>query len=209
MPLDRRALIVSSAALAATTAMVAGPAMARAPAALLPVDGDMVMGSTKAPVQLVVFASSSCPHCAHWWTTVLPGIKKTYIDTGKVKLVFREFLTAPAEYAAASFLLARSVPGKYFDVLGTVFAKQSAIFQSGQLYEGLLAIGKGFGLTEAQFAAALSDKKTLEALNARVELAGVRDKVNVTPTFFVAGKHMADDVSPEQLTAAIAAAAKG
>jgi protein-disulfide isomerase len=94
-------------------------------------------------------------------------------------------------------------------VLGTVFAKQAEIYESGKLYEGLLAIGKSYGLTEAQFAAALSDKKTLDALNARVELAAVRDKVNVTPTFFVAGKHMPDDTSPEQLTAALAAAVKG
>jgi protein-disulfide isomerase len=203
LSLDRRALIVTGAALAAS------PAMARAAKALYPADGDMVMGSASAPVQLVVFASPSCPHCAHWWTTVLPGLKKTYIDTGKVKLVFREFLTPPPEFAAAAFLLSRSVPGKYFEVLGTVFAKQTAIFQSNQLYEGLLAIGKSFGLTDAQFAAALSDKKALDALNARVELAGVRDKVNVTPTFFVAGKHMPDDTSPEQLTAALAAAVKG
>ena len=202
MSLDRRALIASGAVLAAS------PAMARA-GALLPVEGDMVMGSPKAPVQLVVFASASCPHCAHWWTTVQPQIRKTYIDTGKVRLVFREFLTPPPEFAAAAFLLARSVPGKYFEVLGTVFAKQAAIFQSNQLYEGLLAIGKSFGLTDAQFAAALSDKKALDALNARVELAGVRDKVNVTPTFFVAGKHMPDDTSPAQLTAALAAAVKG
>jgi len=200
--LDRRALIVSGAVLAAS------PAMARA-GALLPVDGDMVMGSPKAPVQLVVFASASCPHCAHFWTTALPGIRKTYIDTGKVRLVFREFLTQPAEFAAAGFLLSRAVPGKYFEVLGTVFAKQAEIYQSGQLYEGLQAIGKSFGLTDAQFAAALSDKKALAALNARVELAAVRDKVDVTPTFFVAGKHMPDDTSTAQLTAALAAAVKG
>ncbi len=202
MSLDRRALIVSGAALAAA------PAMART-AALPPADGDMVLGSPKAPVQLVVFASASCPHCAHWWTTVLPGLKKTYIDTSKVKLVFREFLTQPPEFAAAGFLLARRVPGKYFDVLGSVFAKQAEIYQSGQLYEGLQAIGKSYGLTDAQFAAALSDKKALDALNARVELAALRDKVNVTPTFFVAGKHMPDDTSAEQLTAALAAAVKG
>jgi hypothetical protein len=54
---------------------------------------------------------------------------------------------------------------------------------------GLLKIGKSFGLTEAQFTAALQDKTTLEALNARVEKAAVRDKVEVTPTFFVNGKH--------------------
>jgi protein-disulfide isomerase len=64
LSLDRRALIASGAALAA-----ASPAMARAAKALYPVDGDMVMGSAKAPVQLVVYASASCPHCAHWWTT--------------------------------------------------------------------------------------------------------------------------------------------
>jgi protein-disulfide isomerase len=207
LSLDRRALIASGAVLAANIAV--GPAMARAAKALYPADGDMVMGSAGAPVQLVVFASASCPHCAHWWTTVLPGIKKTYIDTGKVKLVFREFLTEPPSFAAAGFLLSRSVPGKYFEVLGTVFAKQAEIYQSGKLYEGLLAIGKSFGLTEDQFAAVLSDKKTLDALNARVELAAVRDKVDVTPTFFVAGKHMPDDVSPAQLTAALAAAVKG
>ena len=203
MSLDRRALIASGAVLAAS------PAMARAAKALLPVEGDMVLGSPKAPVQLVVFASASCSHCAHWWTTVLPGLKKTYIDPGKVRLVLREFLTEPSSFAAAGFLLSRSVPGKYFEVLGTVFAKQAEIYQSGKLYEGLLAIGKSFGLTEDQFAAVLSDKKTLDALNARVELAAVRDKVDVTPTFFVAGKHMPDDVSPAQLTAALAAAVKG
>jgi protein-disulfide isomerase len=203
LSLDRRALIASGAVLAAS------PAMARAAKALYPADGDMVMGSPKAPVQLVVFASASCSHCAHWWTTVLPGLKKTYIDPGKVRLVLREFLTEPSSFAAAGFLLARSVPGKYFEVLGTVFAKQAEIYQSGKLYEGLLEIGKSFGLTEAQFAAVLSDKKTLDALNARVELAAVRDKVDVTPTFFVAGKHMPDDTSTAQLTAALAAAVKG
>jgi protein-disulfide isomerase len=200
--LDRRALIASGAALAAS------PALARAKA-LPAADGDMVMGSPKAPVQLVVYASASCSHCAHWWTTVLPGLKKTYIDTGKVRLVLREFLTEPPSFAAAGFLLARRIPGKYFEVLGTVFAKQAEIYQSGQLYEGLQAIGKSFGLTDAEFAATLSDKKTLDALNARIELAAVRDKVNVTPTFFVAGKHMPDDTSTEQLTAALAAAVKG
>jgi protein-disulfide isomerase len=203
LSLDRRALIASGAVLAAS------PAMARAAGALYPVDGDMVMGSPKAPVQLVVFASASCSHCAHWWTTVLPGLKKTYIDPGKVRLVLREFLTEPSSFAAAGFLLARAIPGKYFEVLGTVFAKQAEIYESGQLYEGLLAIGKSFGLTDAQFAAVLTDKKTLDALNARVELAAVRDKINVTPTFFVAGKHMPDDTSTEQLTAALAAAVKG
>jgi hypothetical protein len=195
LSLDRRALIASGAILATNIAV--GPAMARAAKALYPADGDMVMGSAKAR------------RCS-WWFSPPPAARtaptggprscrasRRPISTpARCKLVFREFLTEPPSFAAAGFLLSRSVPGKYFEVLGTVFAKQAEIYQSGKLYEGLLAIGKSFGLTEAQFAAALSDKTTLEALNARVELAAVRDKVDVTPTFFVAGKHMPDDVSP-------------
>ncbi|WP_421739371.1 thioredoxin domain-containing protein [Caulobacter sp.] len=202
MSLDRRALIATGIALSAS------PALARA-GALPPAEGDMVLGSPKAPVQLVVYASASCPHCAHWWTTVLPGLKKSFIDPGKARLVFREFLTQPPEFAAAGFLLARSVPGRYFAVLDAVFAQQTAIYDSGQLYEGLMAIGKSFGRTEAQVAAALSDQKALDALNARVSKAAVRDQIDVTPTFFVAGRKMPEQTSPEMLSSALASAFKG
>ncbi|WP_419319800.1 thioredoxin domain-containing protein [Caulobacter sp. ErkDOM-E] len=203
MPLDRRALIASSLVLAA------GPAMARA-APLPAAPGDMVMGSPKAPVQLVVFASPSCPHCGHWWNDDLPAIRKAYIDTGKVRLVFREFLTGPVEFAAAAFLLARRVGApRYFAVLDAVFARQTIILQGGELWEGLLAIGKDFGLTEAQFTAALQDQQALAALNERVEIAGVRDKVQVTPTFILDGRKVPGELTAESLKAALASSAKG
>jgi protein-disulfide isomerase len=202
LPLDRRALIASSLVLAA------GPAMARA-APLPAAPGDMVMGSPTAPVQLVVFASPSCPHCAHWWTDDLPAIRKAYIDTGKVKLVFREFLTQPPEFAAAAFLLARRVgPNRYFEVLDAVFARQGAIFQSGELFEGLQAIGKSFGLTDAQFAAALNDQKALDAVNERSEIGGVRDKVQVTPTFILDGRKVPGEMTADSLKAALPSSAK-
>jgi len=148
MTVDRRALIVSGLAVAAS----ASAARAKP---LPPVPGEMVMGSPKAPVQLVVYASASCPHCAHWWTTVQPQVRKSFIDTGKVRLVFREFLTPPEAFAAAGFMLARRIPGKYFDVLTSVFQKQEEIYRTEQLYEGLAAIGKQYGLTDEQFMAAL------------------------------------------------------
>ena len=203
MSLDRRALIASSLFLAA------GPAMARA-ASLPAAPGDMVMGSPKAPAQLVVFASPSCSHCAHWWTDDLPAIRKAYVDTGKLRLVFREFLTGPVEFAAAAFLLARAVgEARYFAVLDVVFARQAAIFQSGELWEGLLAIGKEFGLSEARFTAALGDQQALAALNQRVEIAGVRDRVNQTPTFILDGRRIPGELTADGLKAALAASAKG
>lgn len=203
MTVDRRALIATSLAFAA------GPVIARA-AALSPAPGDMVMGSPTAQVQLVAFVSPSCSHCAHWWTQELPAIRKAYIDTGKAKLVLREFLTEPPEFAAAAFLLARRVgPNRYFAVLDAVFAKQAEIFQGGELWAGLLEIGKSFGLTEDQFTAALGDQKALAALNERVAIAEVRDRIEQTPTFFLAGQRVPGALTVETMKAALASPAKG
>ncbi|WP_299006518.1 thioredoxin domain-containing protein [uncultured Caulobacter sp.] len=205
MTLDRRALIVSGLAVPGLV-LGAAPAAARA-ASLPPVPGEMVMGSPSAPVQFVVYASASCPHCAHWWTDILPQVRKGFIDTGKVRMVFREFLTPPPEFAAAGFILARRIPGKYFDVLTTVFEKQAAIYESEKLWEGLEAIGQQYGLTAQQFAEALRDPKALDAVNARFARAQT-DGIEGTPTFFVAGAQV-DGTDFAALSRAFAVAAKG
>ena len=67
--------------------------------------GDVVLGSDKAPVTVIEYASMTCPHCAHFSTTTFPELQKRYIDTGKVRFIFREF---PLDaLAAAGFMLAR------------------------------------------------------------------------------------------------------
>jgi protein-disulfide isomerase len=208
MILDRRALIGSGLAVSGL-ALTAMPTIARA-AALPAAEGDMALGSPTAKVQVVEYASLSCTHCAHWNNEVFPVFKKRFIDTGKVRYVFREFLTEPYQFAAAGYLLARRVgPNKYFQVLDAIFQQQDAIYRSQDLWGGLLKIGKGFGLTEAQFTAALEDKAALDAVNARVEKAAARDKIEVTPTFFVNGERAEGGQSIEALAGAIAKAAGG
>jgi len=206
MTLDRRALIASG--LAVSGSAWAAPAGARA-APLPPVPGEMALGSPAAAVQLVAYASASCPHCAHWWTQVLPQVRKSFVDTGKVRFVFREFLTPPTEFAAAGFILARRIPGKYFEVLTTVFQRQEEIYRSEKLWEGLLAIGKQYGLTEAQFAAAMNDPAALKAVNDRFFRALNQDNIEVTPTFFVNGAPIEGDTGFDALAKAFAVAAKG
>lgn len=202
MVLDRRALIGSGLALAAM------PGLARA-AALPAAPGDHVLGSPKAKVQLVEYASMSCGHCAHFNEAVFPRLKARYIDTGKVRYVFREFLTPPYEFAGAGFLLALKVgEPRYFQVIDTIFRRQAAIFESGDLWNGLLAIAKTFGLTEAQFEAAVGDKAALAALNARIAAAGQRDRIQFTPTIFVNGQRFETAMSFEDLAKVIDAAAK-
>jgi protein-disulfide isomerase len=207
MILDRRALIGTGLA-ASGAAFIAAPTIAHA-APLPPAEGDMALGSPKAKVQVVEYASLSCTHCAHWNNEVFPVFKTRFIDTGKVRYVFREFLTEPAQFAAAGYLLARRVgPAKYFQVIDTVFHQQAAIFESQDLWGGLLKIGQGFGLTEAQFTAALQDKAGLDAVNARVEKATERDKIQFTPTFFVNGQRYEGGLPIETLAGAIAKAAQ-
>ena len=207
MILDRRALIGTGLAVSSLV-LTATPTIARA-AALPAAEGDMALGSPKAKVQVVEYASLSCTHCAHWNNEVFPTFKKQFIDTGKVRYVFREFLTEPYQFAAAGYLLARRVgPVRYFEVLDTVFRQQEAIYKSEDLWAGLLNIGKGLGLTEAQFTAALNDKAALDAINARVEKAVARDKIDSTPTFFINGQRLLGGQPIEVFADAIAKAAK-
>ena len=192
-------------ALAAALALGA-TAAAAAPAKLAPQVGDMTLGSPKAKVQVVEYASTSCSHCARFNNEVFPDFKAKYVDKGKVQYVLREMLTPPAQVAAAGFMMARCAgPSKYFKVVDEVFRSQDK--WDGDIKSVFLGIAKANGLTEPQFEACLTDEAGLKAINARVK-AAIDMGVDSTPTFFINGKKYAGEMSLEQLDAAIAAAAK-
>jgi protein-disulfide isomerase len=155
--------------------------------------GDIMIGSDKAPVTIIEYASMTCPHCAHFEETTLPELKKRYIDTGKVRYVMREF---PLDaLAAAGFMLARCAgKDKYEAVIETLFAKQ-ADWAVPQPIEPLKAIAKQFGFTEESFNACLANQKVLDDIQAVRDLAVNKLGVNSTPTFFVNGKKLVGDVS--------------
>ena len=193
--------------LALACALALGVAQAAAaPAKLAPQPGDMSLGSPKAKVQVVEYASASCSHCARFNNDVFPAFKAKYVDTGKVHYVMREMLTAPAEVAAAGFMLARCAgPSRYFKVVDEVFRSQDR--WQGDIRPIFLGIAKANGLTEPQFEACLTDEAGLKAINARVK-AAIDMGVDSTPTFFVNGQKYEGELSLKQLDAAIAAAAK-
>ena len=170
---------------------------------------DMSLGNANAPVTVVAYASVSCTHCATWNKEVFPAFKAKYIDTGKVRYVFREFITAPPQLAAAGFLLARCAgKDKYFGVLDQVFHAQDEIFRTGDIRSPLVAIAAQAGMNEQQLNACVGDEKELNALNARVEKWTTTAKITGTPAFDVNGKLLDGEQSLEALDAAIAAAAK-
>src|SRR5579864_6184989 len=98
---DRRSVLLAAAALAATGLAIAGPTLA-APG---PMPDDMSMGSPKAKVEVLEYASMACPHCGHFNETIFPALKSKYIDTGKVRYTLKEMITEPATVAVAGFLI--------------------------------------------------------------------------------------------------------
>ena len=195
-------------ALAATLSLPpASPVMAQsaiAAAVTKPVSlPDIAIGSPKAPVTIIEYASMSCVHCAAFGQNVFPMLRSRYIDTGKVRFVFREFPIDAA--AAASSILARCIskddPEKYLTVIETVFKLQDRLM--AQPKETLYFIGKLNGLSEQEVETCESDRAMIEKLGADQRFAFNTLKVDSTPTFFVNGQKYKGSMSFEELDAII------
>tara|TARA_R110002167_G_scaffold15735_5_gene62550 strand:- start:3997 stop:4644 length:648 start_codon:yes stop_codon:yes gene_type:complete len=173
-------------------------------------EGDMALGAPEgAKVTVVEYASVTCSHCAAWQEEVWPEFKTRYVDTNKVRYVFREFPTPPADIAAAGFLIARCAgEDKYFDVIHEIMASQREWQAGVPPRTTLVRVATGAGLSEQEFQACVSDEDAIKALDARVK-AGIDAGVNSTPTFLVNGTRVID-TSLESLSSAIdAELAKG
>jgi len=159
--------------------------------------GEMAIGDEKAPITVIEYASMTCPHCAHFSETTFPELKKRYIDTGKVRFIFREFPLD--QLAAAGFILARCAgPDKYFPLIETLFAQQRAWVVQKPL-PPLLAIAKQAGLSQQAFEACLDNRELLEGIEKVRNQASEKLGVNSTPTFFVNGKRLSGALSIEEL----------
>lgn len=171
----------------------------------VPAVGDMSMGDAKAKVTVIEYASVVCPHCAAFNNDVFPAFKAKYIDTGKVRYVFREFPTSPVELAAAGFIVARCAPAdKYFAVIDNMFRGQAKLYESQDAKAFLVEGGKAGGLTDPQVQACVGDQKKLDEFNARFQAAVEVAKIQSTPTFVIGGKQLVGEQSLAQLDAALA-----
>jgi protein-disulfide isomerase len=163
------------------------------------------MGSSRAPVTVIEYASVGCPHCAAWANTVFPAFKARYIDTGEVRFVLREMLTGDPELAAAGFLLANCAPpDRYFEIVDAIFADQAGIARGGGA--ALLKIAEGAGMTPAEFQACLTNGAALKALEDETDRDARDHGVNATPTFIVGDEKLDGEIGLDALGAAIARA---
>jgi protein-disulfide isomerase len=170
---------------------------------------DMVLGPANAPVTITEFASMTCPHCAAFNADVFPKIKSTYIDTGKIRYIFREF-PLDIKAAAGSMLtrcIAKDDAGKYFAVIDMLF-KQQGDWVMKNTTETLTRIGKQAGLSQEQVEACLKDQALLDKIAADQKYATEVLKVNSTPTFFINGDMIKGEASFDEFDKKIKALLK-
>ena len=199
MTITRRELLQGAGALALLAALAMAPERAAAQAKgpqrdSIPADEllkpgvlpEMVLGEANAPVTIIEYASMTCPHCATFHEKTYPELKKKYIDTGKVRFIFREFPLDPL--AAAGFMLARCAgEDKYFPMIETLFHQQKEWAVQRPL-PPLFAIAKQAGFTQQSFDQCLANQKLLEDLEKVRERGAKEYGVSSTPTFFINGK---------------------
>jgi protein-disulfide isomerase len=170
---------------------------------------DMALGPANASVTITEYASMTCPHCAAFTESVFPKIKSEYIDSGKIRFVFREF---PLDIkAAAGSMLARCIAKddapKYFAVIDLLF-KQQTDWVMKNTTETLTRIGKQAGLTQQAVEDCLKDQALLDKMAADQKFANEVLKVNSTPTFFINGEMVKGETSFEEFDKKIKALLK-
>ncbi len=156
---------------------------------------EMSMGPADAKVTVIEYASVACPICGHVNETVMPEFKAKYVDSGKVRYVYRPMMTGNPAVAAAGHLLAECAgKDKYFTVIDQVMRSQEAMGGEETGYANarpvLFSIGQSLGMSEDAFNKCITDEKGLKRLNDLNQQYMTRDGVNGTPTFVINGKKL-------------------
>jgi len=160
---------------------------------------DVALGTNKAPVTIVEYASMTCVHCAGFYAATFPELKSKYIDTGKVRFILREFPLDPL--AAAGFMLARCAgDDKRNAIVDLLFAQQKNWAFMDTPLEALAALLKQTGMSQKTFDACLQNDDLRDKVYKVHDRAAEKFGVTSTPTFFINGKKERGEMTPDALT---------
>jgi protein-disulfide isomerase len=153
-------------------------------------NGDMVLGAADAPITVIEYASLTCPHCARFHNETLPKLKSAYVETGKVKYIFRDFPLDRLALNAASIAQCAG-PERYFTFLDVFFQQQSN-WTRGNDPEVMLAslkrLARTGGMSEAQIDDCLKNKQVQDAILASRMAGETQHQVRSTPTLIINGE---------------------
>ena len=190
--MHRRKLILGGAAVFGLgTLSMAANAQQAADALEIP---DMVLGVADAPVEIIEYASFTCPHCATFHAEVLPQLKADYIDTGKVRLIYREVYFD--RFGLWGSMIARcGGEDRYFDIANLFYEKQREWTASGDpviIIAELRKLAKTTGMTDEALDACMSDANMAQRLVSWYQTNAERDDIRSTPSFVIDGENNAN-----------------
>ncbi len=178
-------------------ALAAGGAVT-AKAAIKPWAIDEIMGKQDAPITVIEYSSLTCPHCADFHIKTFPEIKSEWIDTGKVKLIFRDFPLDPLAQAAA--MIAHCSGDRYFAFINAFFHSQDQWARSSNPLAALKLIAKLGGMDEVEVDKCLDNRGLLNEINARKEDGQAKYNIDSTPSFIIGDKLYAGEMSAEKFS---------
>ncbi len=173
------------------TGLLPGAAYAQSNDGALPEVMEMVQGNPDATVEMIEYASFTCPHCASFHANQYQALKQNYIDTGRIRFVYREvYFDRPGLWASMIARCNKDM-GFFFAFSELLYQEQRNWLASGDpagIIEDLRRLAKTAGLDDATLDACLSDGPKAEALFAWYQQNADRDGINSTPSFIIDGQ---------------------
>ncbi len=164
--------------------LLAGLATSAAAATVEEMLAEGSLGSDKAPVTVIEYASLTCPHCAAFAGTTFEAFKKKYVDTGKVHFIYRDFPFDQPGLRAA-MMVRCSGPERFFGFLEILFKSQESWASSGDPLGELAKIARLGGMSKEEFDACMKNKELMDGILKGELEAQQKYKVEATPSFIV------------------------
>jgi protein-disulfide isomerase len=159
---------------------------------------EMALGDADAPITFIEYASYTCPHCQRFHKDVFPQLKADYIDTGKVRFIYREvYFDGPGLWAGMTARCGGEE--RFFGMVDLIYENQSEWTQGepAQVAANLKKMGKLAGMTDEQLDACLQDGDKARAMMALYQQNAEADGVRATPSFVINGELQGNMAYPQ------------
>ena len=197
MNITRRNLLLTTSAVALTLGMSISPAMALIVSTEEALK-EVVEGDPNAKVEVIEYASLACPACKYFHENIYPTLKKDYIDTGKIRFIYRDFPTNSAALAAA--MISRCAgPERHAGMIDMFFTTQQQWGRAQQPLEALTMVARMGGIGPSEVDKCVRNSELMQGIQSSAKHASEEMGVSGTPTLFVAGKMSADGLKLEVL----------
>ena len=158
---------------------------------------ERILGNQNALVEVIEYASLTCPHCAAFHNGPWPTLKKEFLDTGKIKLIYRDFPTD--QLALAASMIAKCAPeSRYFSLIKLMFRTQDKWRKSRNPREALSTIGRLAGMSQATIDACMNNQAVLDGVLKQREEGIKKFNIDATPTLIVNGEKLEAGLTLEE-----------